>query len=134
MLGPAVTNVAFWTLPAASTATFTRTLMVPWIVSRADLDTAGIGCCTTWPDIVAADSVGATAELAGAGAAGWVAAAALLFAFAFALPAFALPDLRAEGLVAVADGATSSFAGALDRPEEVWAEGDAEFSDETEAG
>ena len=110
--------------------------MVPWIVSRADLDTAGIGCCTTWPDIVAEAAVGAAVELGRTGA--WVAETELPLAlaptFVFALPPLALTDLRAEGLVAVADGAASSFAGALDRPEEVWAEGVAEFSDETEAG
>ena len=94
-----------------------------------------MGCCTTWPDIVAGASVGAAAELAGTGVAGRV-AAELAFAFALALFALArlvLPDLRAEGLVTVADGAASSFAGAFARPEEVSAEGVAEFSDETEA-
>jgi hypothetical protein len=93
-----------------------------------------MGCCTTWPDIVAGASVGAAAELAGGGAAGRVAPELALTFDLFALARFVLPDLRAEGLVAVADGAASSFAGALDRPEEVWAEGVAEFSDETEAG
>ena|ERR1700693_4992640 len=138
LLGPAVANVAFCTLPAASTATFTRTLMVPWIVSRADLDTAGIGCCTTWPEIVAGAWVGASAVAAGTGTAGWV-AAELAFALAlFVLARLVLPDLRAEGLIAADDGAASSFAGAFDRaeevPEEVSAEGVAEFSDETEVG
>src|SRR5580704_16171676 len=101
LLGPAVTNVAFCTLPAASTATFTLTLMVPWIVSLADLETVGMGCCTTWPDIVAGASVGAAAELAGGGAAGRVAPELALTFDLFALARFVLPDLRAEGLVAV---------------------------------
>src|SRR5208283_870739 len=47
LLGPADSSVASATLPAASTSTFTRTLILPWIVLRALGETCGITRRTT---------------------------------------------------------------------------------------